>query len=291
VNMKKQVRVVLDTDIGDDIDDAYALVFAALHPAIDLRAVTTTHGHPQVKARIAGKLLRLLGRPEIPVAASVVAREGTECQGPFVTEGDPEHSRTYGDIGDVWRETFSPADTSLVTIGPVTNVGRYLDGGAKARPARIAAMAGEQQTAMAEYNVRCDPTSFANMLAWGVPIFQGPWNPTRRVVLNADDVKALRKSGQAHNKALVELTDLWWPHRGEKSGPVLYDVCPLVWLFAPQLFKTHEAHLEVETQQAGALGCTRETPGATNVAVCDDLDAEAIRDMVLETLLAGEERS
>ena len=149
-------------------------------------------------------------------------------------------------------------------------------------------MAGEQQTEKAEYNVKCDPDAFAKMLAWGVPIFQGPFNPTRRVVLSADDVEALRKSGQPHNKALVELTDLWWPHRGSKSGPVLYDVCPLTWLFAPQLFKTHKAHLEVETQQGDDLGRTRETVGTMNVEVCDDLDAEAIRDMVIETLLAGE---
>ena len=289
--MSKRVKVVLDTDIGDDIDDAYALVFAALHPAIDLRAVTTVHGSPQLKARIADKLLRLLGHPQIPIAAGAGAEKGTECQGPFVTESDPEHSRTYAGVTDVWRKAFSAGDVSLVTIGPVTNVGRYVDGGAEARPARIAAMAGEQQTAMAEYNVKCDPAAFAKMLAWGAPIFQGPFNPTRRVVLSADDVEVLRTSGQAHNQALAELTDLWWPHRGAKPGPVLYDVCPLMWLFAPERFKTHGAHLEVETQQAGALGCTRETAGTTNVEVCDDLDAEAIRKMVLETLLSGKGRS
>ena len=52
------IPVALDTDIGTDIDDAYALILAAVSPEIDLRAVTTVNGDVLTRARIAGRELR-----------------------------------------------------------------------------------------------------------------------------------------------------------------------------------------------------------------------------------------
>src|SRR5438034_9488316 len=61
--------LLLDTDIGTDIDDAYALVLAARSPEIDLRAVTTVNNDVLLRARIAKKLLRLMDRDDVPVAS------------------------------------------------------------------------------------------------------------------------------------------------------------------------------------------------------------------------------
>ncbi len=63
------VSMILDTDIGSDVDDALALAFALRHPDIDLRAVTTVSGDTAVRGRIARKLLLLAGRGDIEVAA------------------------------------------------------------------------------------------------------------------------------------------------------------------------------------------------------------------------------
>src|SRR6476660_9107521 len=60
--------MILDTDIGSDVDDALALAFALRHPDIDLRAVTTVSGDTVIRARIAKKLLLLAGRDDIEVA-------------------------------------------------------------------------------------------------------------------------------------------------------------------------------------------------------------------------------
>jgi len=61
--------LILDTDIGLDVDDAVALCFAALEPRIELRAVTTVNGDTQRRASVARALLRLCGREEVPVGA------------------------------------------------------------------------------------------------------------------------------------------------------------------------------------------------------------------------------
>ena len=65
----KPIPIIFDTDIGTDVDDAYALVLAARHANLDLRAVTTVNGKVEVRAAIARKLLDLMGKDKIPVAA------------------------------------------------------------------------------------------------------------------------------------------------------------------------------------------------------------------------------
>src|SRR3954465_4666548 len=61
--------LILDTDIGIDVDDAIALCLAALDPRIDLRAVTTVNGATEKGASLATALLRMCDRHDVPVGA------------------------------------------------------------------------------------------------------------------------------------------------------------------------------------------------------------------------------
>ncbi len=71
----KPIPIVLDTDIGSDIDDAFALALVLDSPELDLRAVTTVSGDTQASARIAAKMLWEAGRKNIPVAAGQPRRK------------------------------------------------------------------------------------------------------------------------------------------------------------------------------------------------------------------------
>src|SRR5215207_7297101 len=64
----QRLKVILDTDIGTDIDDAWALGFAMLSPDIELLGVTITDGDTRARAKMACKLLHVGGRGEVPVA-------------------------------------------------------------------------------------------------------------------------------------------------------------------------------------------------------------------------------
>src|SRR5437899_5386280 len=75
--------VLLDTDIGDDIDDAFALALALRSPELDLRGVTTVHGDAHTRALIVCRLLHAIGRDDIPVAAGTPPREPPEFRGQF----------------------------------------------------------------------------------------------------------------------------------------------------------------------------------------------------------------
>ena len=62
-------KVIFDTDIGDDVDDAYALALLVHQPGIDVLGVTTAFGQTPKRAEVAAKLLHVMGRDDIPVYA------------------------------------------------------------------------------------------------------------------------------------------------------------------------------------------------------------------------------
>jgi hypothetical protein len=63
-----RMKVLLDTDIGTDIDDAWALGLLIASPNVDLVGVTITDGDTAARAKVACKLLHVTGRDEVPVA-------------------------------------------------------------------------------------------------------------------------------------------------------------------------------------------------------------------------------
>src|SRR6266700_2694420 len=62
-------KVILDTDIGDDIDDAFALALALRSPELQILGVTTTFGDTETRAKLVDRFLGEVGRQNIPVAA------------------------------------------------------------------------------------------------------------------------------------------------------------------------------------------------------------------------------
>jgi purine nucleosidase len=62
-------RIILDTDIGTDVDDAVARTLAAASPELQIEGVTTVHAHPPFLAGIARKLQALLAREMVEVIA------------------------------------------------------------------------------------------------------------------------------------------------------------------------------------------------------------------------------
>ena len=61
--------VIIDTDIGDDIDDAFALALALRSPELHILGVTTTFGDTELRARLLDRYLAAVGPGDIPVAA------------------------------------------------------------------------------------------------------------------------------------------------------------------------------------------------------------------------------
>ena len=130
------IPIILDTDIGTDVDDALALTFAVRSPEIEIVAVTTVGVDVRLRGRIARKLLRVLGRDEIPVAAGCDRRlDGREFKPMPISgargfieneqDGFPLQEQHAVDlIIDIIQA--ANAKITLVLIGPVTNAAMAL---------------------------------------------------------------------------------------------------------------------------------------------------------------------
>lgn len=196
------IPVVLDVDTG--VDDAYALLFAALHQDLDLRAVTCVGGNVDVDQVVVNTatVLAAAGSPDVPV--------GRGADRPLLAAPRPArhvHGEDgLGDLGwptapvgdlpaavDLLRETLRAASepVTVVTLAPMTNVALLVRAYPEVIPsiARIVFMGGSalagNATAAAEFNVWHDPESAAVVLdaaaradlpvtMYGLDVFYGP---------------------------------------------------------------------------------------------------------------------
>src|SRR5579871_5641419 len=130
--MKKAIPILLDTDIGSDIDDAFALALILASPELDLRGVTTVGTDPQTRARIVCRMLTAAGRREIPVAAGERPQpeEEIEKQGRYAKSPDISGGRSAQPVKETAVDLLyqqlkaRPGELTIVAIGPLTNIAR-----------------------------------------------------------------------------------------------------------------------------------------------------------------------
>ncbi len=233
------VSMVVDTDIGTDVDDALALVLAAVDLRVRLRGVTTTGGRTEVRAALADKLLRLCGR-RVPVVAGASeplpprlfdrwlpepvwgGHEGIPVLGAREIAEAPPAAR--GAAATFLRETASEEQQLVVLcLGPLTNVAEALAsrptaaqgierivlmGGVVTGPARAA---GVPLDALCEYNLNADREAAWSVLTSGVPVSIVPAEVTYPTHLLVEDIERLRAHGHPVNDALAALMDVWLP--------------------------------------------------------------------------------
>src|SRR5690348_7063603 len=113
-------KIIIDTDIGDDIDDAFAVALALRSPELQVLGITTTFGDTEARAKIVDRLLGEAGRSDVPIGAGI----------PTKTQ-NPMSQRRYGEGGHFQRPSHpgavdfileqirhNPGEVTLVGIGP-----------------------------------------------------------------------------------------------------------------------------------------------------------------------------
>src|SRR5271165_2155701 len=67
-------KIIIDTDIGDDVDDAFAVALALKSPEVQILGITTSFGDTETRAKLVDRMLGEAGRQDIPVAAGVATQ-------------------------------------------------------------------------------------------------------------------------------------------------------------------------------------------------------------------------
>ena len=224
-------QLILDTDIGTDVDDALALALLIAEPDVDLVGVTTVHGHAPLRAAIARSLLDVSGKRHVPVVAgrSAPLRRssvegfhwnemwGHEGAGVLsdaerqVPDDDPTREDAARFILDAAERARDPL--ALVTVGPVTNLALALqmEPGLAKTLGPVTIMGGIVERHMVawpatfETNLNSDPLAAAIVLGSSLDITLVPLEVTLQVYLDRADRDRLATDGGPVAQKLIRL--------------------------------------------------------------------------------------
>jgi len=223
-------RLVLDTDMGSDVDDALCLALALASPEIELAAVTCVGRESRLRAQIARRLLELAGREHVPVHAGCrVPLLGGEGYNWFGHEGhgilepgsEPELARAHA-VDALLELSEREPGLEIAAVGPLTNLALALakDPDFAARVSRLTIMGGHLREVSyrgrvfpfgVDYNLCSDPHASLLVLRSGIPTRLVTADVTLRTWLREADVQALEKSGAPLHAALACAIRLWTP--------------------------------------------------------------------------------
>ena len=272
-------KVIIDTDVGDDVDDAFALALAMKSPELEILGVSTTFGDTETRAKLADRFLGEVGQPDVPVSAGKPTATKNPMSQRRYAEGGHFPKASHEDAVEFLLQQIRkyPGDITLIAIGPLMNVGAAIDQDPATfrKLKRVVLMGGSIRRGygdlgytppvppMAEWNIVNDVPSAQKLFAAGVPLFVMPLDSTQ---LKLDEVKRafLFSQGTRVTDALAVLYHLW----GQET-PTLFDPMAVAFALRPELCPVQPMHIRVDDK-----GFTREEPGTPNAQVCLDSNAE-----------------
>ncbi len=292
-----KIPVIYDSDIGDDIDDTWALCFLLKSPEFDVKLVVGDQGKATYRASLFAKLLETAGRTDIPIGIGLdVNRKGGGPQSPWVEGYDLKsypgtvHKDGVKAIIDTIMQ--SPTPITLIAVGPLPNVAKALK-----REPRIAARArfvgmhgsvrlgyGGNKKISAEYNVRADVAACRN-------VFTAPWDMTITpldtcglVHLTGSKYQTVFTSKDPLAAALIQNYRVWASTKkidAEKRSSTLFDTVAVYLGFTDNLLRIEKLPIRVDDK-----GFTRVDPKAKVMRVATAWkDMGAFEDLLVKRLI------
>jgi len=221
------IPVILDTDIGFDVDDVWALAFLLMCPELDVKLITTTTGDTVYRARLVAKLLDVAGRQDIPIGIGIPLDESPRTHATWL--GDYAQvdypGRVIGDgIGALCDTVTTSADPiTLICIGPLPNIAAALAREPKiADNCRFVGMHGSLRVGyqgvtkpMREYNVKQHALSCQTA-------FKAPWEKVitpldtcGTVVLSGERFESIKRSNNPLTQAALANHYDWFEAVGD----------------------------------------------------------------------------
>jgi inosine-uridine nucleoside N-ribohydrolase len=293
----RPIPVILDTDIGGDIDDTWALAMLLKCPELDLRLLTTCAGDTPYRAKVAARLLEVAGRADVPVGIGIQQKDTAGPQAVWVDRYDlrqyPGRVIDDGVASLVEAIMASPEPVTLICIGPLTNIAAALE-----REPRIAERArfvgmhgnirkpfGSATCAIPEYNVKVDVPAARK-------VFAAPWDMTITpldtcgfVILRDQKYRAIADCTEPLTAAVMENYRLWCQHLkrdwAATRSSVLFDTVAVYLAFAESLAIMEDLPLRIEDDGLTAV-CEK---GRRVRCATEWQDLPAFEDLLVDRLL------
>ncbi len=264
------IPVILDTDIGTDIDDTWALAMLLKSPELDLRLVTTATGDTTYRARLAARILDVAGRSDVPVAAGRCFGEYVSAQSSWVSCYDLTAYKggftTNAAESIVSTIMDSDNPVTVIAIGPLTNISDALKLEPRiAQRARFTGMHGSLKRrhdnavgAIAEWNVVGDIQSAQEVFAAAWPKTITPLDTCGSVRLGAEALAQLRGSKSPLIQCVLENYRIWLDHysrtttdsewlagQPDQHSSILFDTVAIHLAYSRQFLRVETVNLSV----------------------------------------------
>ncbi|NLO36805.1 MAG: nucleoside hydrolase [Clostridiaceae bacterium] len=217
----KRIPVILDTDIGGDIDDTWALVMLLNSPELDIRLILTTGHNTYYKAQIVARMLEIAGRTDIPIGLGEATSDTAGFQAAWLDSFDMNRY-----AGDVYRDGVtklaqcvmgSPEVVTVIAIGPLGNLAAALRMQPEiASKARVIGMHGSIRKGYfgadrpsREYNVAAQPDAGRQVFAADWEMTIAPLDTCGTIVLTGEKYQEVLHSDRPLARALIENYRVW----------------------------------------------------------------------------------
>lgn len=283
-------KIIIDTDIGDDIDDAFAIALALRSPELQILGISTTFGDTEARARILDRMLGESARRDIPVLAG----NATQTKNPMSQRAYGEPSRFTSAFHQpavdfiLGQIRSNPGQITLVAIGPLINVGALIDKDQQTflKLKRVVLMGGSIKCGYSElglcpgpppvpeWNILNDIPSAQKLFRSGVPLYVMPLDSTQ-LKFNETMRSYVFRQGTPLTDALTLLYHEW-----NRTTPTLFDPMTIAYILNPQICPAEPMHITVDDK-----GYTRLEDGPPNAQVCLRSDPNAFFELLLTRLV------
>ena len=261
----KPIPVILDTDIGSDIDDTWALALLLKSPELDLKLVLTDTGNTTYRAQVAAKVLQAAGRTDIPIGIGLHTYDETGAQEPWVAgytlDAYPGPIHADGVAALIETIMDNPEPVTLICIGPVPNIAAALE--REPRIAERARFVGMHGSVRLGYGGSPEIVQESNVRYYTQEcqrVFSAPWemmtitplDTCGLVTLTGEKYRQVRDCPDPLIQALMENYRIWAEHvtwvRGLDASAyssTLFDTVAVYLAFSEDLLDIEELGIRV----------------------------------------------
>ena len=260
----KKIPVILDTDIGLDIDDTWALGLLLKCPELDVKLITTSTDNTSLKAKLVAKFLEIVGRTDIPIGIGPPENCKKGWLYPWIKDYDI--SRYPGTIHENGMEVLcstimdSPEPLTLIAIGPLGTVAGALKLNPKiTENSRFVGMHGSirigyrgSDSPSREYNVKKNIKACRE-------VFQAPWEKTitpldtcGNIVLSGVLFERIMKCDNLIVRSIIENFEIWKKKiipklllAKKNESSILFDTVAIYLGFSEELLNIEELKIEI----------------------------------------------
>ncbi len=231
-------KILIDTDIGDDIDDAFALALALKRADAEVVGITTVFRNAVCRAQQVHKLLETLGKTSpvyagerLPLKEPIRKFESDDKDVPLEEQKTCQWDDSYDylvkeNAVDFILEQVEKygKDLTIIPVGPLTNIARAIEKSPETmkKVGKIVNMGGWFSNYVPEWNILCDPEAADKVYSLGVPVYAVGLDVTLQCALDKELLEKFEKSNLEHNKLLTKWLHRWFDYfHFEKS--VMHD--------------------------------------------------------------------